>query len=198
MGSWTDEEIEALARRFRQKIGIDDLIWIDAPTLIFKVCHHFPEIDYQLVDDADLPPPGGRWDADRKLLIYRRSVFEAANKPNPDPPARWTVTHEITHAVFDDQGIRNRSTRDSNEKRFSSTIRRIESRTDRFTGAVLAPLHLIEQNESVESISQRFGLSKTAATIRKGEAERAYRKQHGILRPLPASIQTLLDEIKKN
>jgi Zn-dependent peptidase ImmA (M78 family) len=196
MRSWTEEEIEELARRFRQKIGIDDLVLVEAPTLVFKVCHYFPDIRYLRVRDHELPDPGGRWDSENKLLIYRESVFAGANEPNADPRCRWTMAHEVSHAVFDDQGIRNRSPKNSLEKRVSAKVREIESRTDRFTAAVLASLHLIEPDESVASIALRFGLSKEAAAIRSEEAARAYRRQHRIPRELPPSIKKLLEDLK--
>jgi hypothetical protein len=42
MRIWDEDEIEARARQFRQAMGVDDLDWLDAPTLIFKLLHLMP------------------------------------------------------------------------------------------------------------------------------------------------------------
>ena len=200
MGSWKDddEKIEYDALLFRRRIGIgDDQIFIDAPTLVYKVRHFFPGVQYSLVEDAELPPPGGQWRADKRLFIFRKTIFEAANKLNANPHARWTLAHEVSHFANGDPGIRNRSAKGSLEKVILPKIRRIESRTDRFTAALLAPLHLIEFNEPISSIACRFGLSDEAAEIRAEEVARAYRRRHGIARPLPKSVENVLADLKK-
>ncbi|MGB8900066.1 MAG: ImmA/IrrE family metallo-endopeptidase [Methylocella sp.] len=196
MRNWDDDEIEARARQFRQAMGVDDLDWLDAPTLIFKLMHLLPGISYLIVKDSDLPDPGGQWDANRKRLIFRRSVFENANKLNPDPRARFTIVHELTHAYLGHDGIRNRSPIGSLEKTISTKTRRIETITDRFTAAVLAPCHRMKPYETAESIALRFGLSKRAAEIREEEAARDYRLKNGLLRPIPDSIRQLIDEMR--
>ncbi len=193
-----DEKIEDNVLQFRRSIGIDDgQVFIDAPTLVYKVRHFFPDVQYSLVQEHELPPPGGQWHAEKRLFIFRQSVFEAANKLNSNPRARWTVAHEVSHFANGDEGVRNRSSKSSLEKAISPKVRRIESRTDRFTAALLAPLHLIELEEPISSIALRFGLSEEAAKIRFEEAARAYRRRHGLTRPLPASIQNLLADLKK-
>jgi Zn-dependent peptidase ImmA (M78 family) len=170
-------------------------VWVEALTLLFKVHHHFG-INYRRVPDNELPDPGGQRNANENCLIFRESVFAGANDPTPNPRCRWTVMHEVSHAVCGDGGIRNRSSKNSLEKRISLKVKGIEARTDRFTAAVLAPLHLIEPNESADSIALRFGLSTEAAIIRSEESARAYRRQHGIPRELPQSIKKLLQEWK--
>lgn len=196
MRSWDEDEIEEKARQFRKRIGVDDLVWLDAPTLIYKTCYSFPPIHYVRVADQELPDPGGRWDTNRKLLIFRESVFAASNKFNPDARARYTVAHEVAHAVLAHDGVRNRSAKDSQEKRFSSKIRQLEAVADRFAVATYAPLHLIQPYESAESIALRFGLSKRAAEIREEEAARNYRRKNGLLRPIPDSIMRLIDDVR--
>jgi uncharacterized protein DUF955 len=196
MHDWEEAEIEEKARQFRKKIGVDDLVWLEAPTLIYKVCHSFPPIQYARVADHELPDPGGRWDANRKVLIFRESVFAASNKFNPDARARFTIAHEVAHAVLAHEGIRNRSAQDSQEKKFSNRIRHLEAVTDRFAVAIYAPLHLIQPHETAESIALRFGLSKRASEIRAEEAARDYRRKNGLIRPIPDPIKRLLDELR--
>ncbi len=192
-----EEDIEERALRFRRMIGIDDSqVLIHAPTLLYKVQHYFPDITFSLVGDAELPPPGGQWNAEKKQFTFRQSVFEAANAQNPDPRARWTIAHEVSHFANGHTGIRHRSPKGSLEKTLLANVRSIEWLTDRFTAALLAPLHLVEYKESASSIATRFGFSEQAAQIRGDEAARAYRRRHSLTRQLPESIRSILDELK--
>jgi IrrE N-terminal-like domain len=196
MRNWDEDEIEARARRFRQAMGVDDLDWLDAPTLIFKLMHLLPGISYLVVDDSDLPDPGGQWNATTKQLTFRRSVFENANKLNADPRARFTIVHELTHAYLGHEGIRNRSAKGSLEKTISSKTRQIETITDQFTAAVLAPFHRIKPDEDAASIAIRFGLSKKAGQIRADQAARDYRRKNGLTRPIPESVRKIIDDLR--
>lgn len=196
MRNWDDDEIEARARQFRKAVGVDGLDWLDVPTLIFKVKNLLPGISYLLVADSDLPDPGGRWDANRKQLIFRRSVFESANKPNSAPRARFTIVHELMHAYLGHEGLRNRTAAASLEKTISIKTRSIETITDRLTAAVLAPFHRIRPHEDAASIAERFGLSKQAAEIRADQAARDYRRKNRLTRPIPDPIQKIIDDLR--
>jgi hypothetical protein len=66
MRNWDDDEIETRARRFRQAMGVDDLDWLDVPTLIYKLKLLLPGVSYLTVEDSDLPEPGGQWNAATK------------------------------------------------------------------------------------------------------------------------------------
>jgi len=146
MRTWDEDEIEAKARRLRQAIGVDNLDWLDTRMLLNKIMGLLPGTSLLLVEDSELPEPGGRWDGDKKQLIFRASIFESANRPNPNLRARWTIVHELMHAYLGHAGVRNRSAKDSLEKLFSSKTLWIEALTDRFTAAVLAPFHRINPN----------------------------------------------------
>jgi Zn-dependent peptidase ImmA (M78 family) len=196
MRTWDDDEIEAIARRFRRELGVDNVDFLHVPTLIYKLKRLLPGLSYVLVGDSDLPDPGGRWDARSKQLIFRRSVFEGANRPNPEPRARFTIVHELIHAYRGHEGIRNRSAAGSLEKTLSTKTRRVETVTDRLAAAVLAPFDRIEPNETAGSIARRFGLSKQAAEIRADEAARYYRRKNKTLRPIPDSVQKILDDLR--
>jgi IrrE N-terminal-like domain len=195
MRSWDEDEIEARARHLRQAIGVDDLDWLDARTLVQKIMNLLPGVSLLLVEDSELPDPGGQWDANKQQLIFRKSVFESGIKPNPNRRSRWTIVHELMHAYLGHAEIRNRSFQGSLEK-LSSKIRRIETITDRFTAAVLAPFHRIKPQEDAVSIAARFGISKTAAEIRADRAARDYRRKNNLPRPIPDSIRNIIDEMK--
>lgn len=189
------EEIENKARDFRRRLGVDGLEFFDVPTLVFKACKLLG-LGYSLVTDQELPEPGGRWDAERKLFLFRQSVFEAANSLCPDPRARWTIVHEIIHALNGDKGIRNRSPVGSLEKKIQTGIRAIEAQTDRLTASFFAPYHLIHDDESASSIARRFGMGMEAATIRAAEVAKSRRRELGIDRPIPESIRNIIEDLK--
>ncbi|MCI0735077.1 MAG: ImmA/IrrE family metallo-endopeptidase [Beijerinckiaceae bacterium] len=195
MHSWNEDEIEARAHQLRQAIGVDNTDWLDAQMLVQKIMNLLPGINLLLVEDSELPDPGGQWHANKQQLIFRKSVFESGIKPDSNCRARWTIVHELMHAYLGHAGIRNRSAQGSPEK-LSTKIRRIETITDRFTAAVLAPFHRIKPQEDAVSIAARFGLSKTAAEIRADQAARDYRRKNRLLRPIPDSVRQVIDELK--
>ncbi|MGO9674836.1 MAG: hypothetical protein ACLPSF_11845, partial [Methylocella sp.] len=72
----------------------------------------------------------------------------------------------------------------------------LETRTDRFAVAVLAPFHRIRPNEDATLIALRFGVSKQAAEIRADEAARDYRRKNGLTRPIPDEVQKIIDQLR--
>ncbi len=67
-----------------------------------------------------------------------------------------------------------------------------ESEASRLAVIVMAPEYLVPENASAEDIASRFGMSLTAAILRKEEVDRIRRRRRGELRPLPASVKELL------
>lgn len=103
------EDDEAAARKLREFLCIDDQDQPDMMTVIVKLKHHGLIADYERVSDENMPDDEACWDAEKRLLRLRESVFCAANQISPSPRARWTIAHEIGHAVRGHQGVRHRN-----------------------------------------------------------------------------------------
>jgi hypothetical protein len=57
---------------------------------------------------------------------------------------------------------------------------------------LMAPEHLVLENASADDIAEQFGMSLTAAILRKEEIDRVRRRRRGELRFLPESVKELL------
>jgi hypothetical protein len=71
-------------------------------------------------------------------------------------------------------------------------VKHEESEASRLAVIIMAPEHLVPENTSAEELAAMFGLSLTAAILRKEEVDRVRRRRRGELRPLPASVKEML------
>src|SRR5262245_35474542 len=133
MSDYTDEEYEEVARRWRQAAGMADAIRLDAPEFVRWLKRAGYVKDYVCVSDQQLPTDKGKYDPDKRILFYRQSIWEAAEKG--DPHARWTLIHEGCHAMLGHTEVRFRGA----TNRHSRRTRKDEIATDHLTACVLAP-----------------------------------------------------------
>ena len=191
----TDEELEAVARKFLRIIGLEKQVRPDMMTIISKLKHVVPSFGYRRVPDADLPDADAQWSSDDFEIRMRESVFVGMQRG--DPRARMTVSHELSHYLLGHKGLLNRGTVKSVAE---MSVRRIisqESEARRLAPIILAPEHLIPDPASIDDIVSMFGLSQQAAVIRKDEVDAIRRRRRGEPRPLPQSIIDYLREAKR-
>ena len=74
----------------------------------------------------------------------------------------------------------------------AALVRHQESEATRLAVILMAPEYLVPEGASAEEIATRFGMSLTAAILRKEEVDRIRRRRRGELRPLPESVKELL------
>jgi Zn-dependent peptidase ImmA (M78 family) len=191
----THEDVEALTQSLRKALGLDQQERPDMMTVIQKTKVIFKSFGYLRVDDAKMPEAEGQWDANEGIMRLRESVFRAMQRS--EPRARWTVAHELGHFALKHGGTRNRSTEVSSAERFLARVKAEEAEASRFAAAFLAPAHLIRQDDTPETIAERFGISAEAACIRHAEvramSERASRRE----RPLPSVVVDYLREARR-
>jgi Zn-dependent peptidase ImmA (M78 family) len=194
-----DEDIEQRARELRKTLDVDDQAQPDMMTLIVKMKHLGLIKNYERVPNAEMPDDEAAFDADRRILLIRESVFCAANRQISEPRARWTIAHEIGHMALGHKGTRHRNVSGRTIDKISRPIRTEEAQAHRFAAAFLAPGHLVNAPLDTPSteIATFFNISNSAAEIRKPELERMYRRAHGIPRPLPHSIVEFLQDAQR-
>ena len=186
------ETAEQTARRLRQRLGIDHLTWIDPMTVLRKLVELIPGFCFALVDAATLDGKLARWDSDKKRIQIREDVFYAANERRREGRARYSIFHEVVHALEGHRGQLNRDTSRANIPSYARKLKELESNTDKITAAFMAPRHLVSPNETAEQIESRFGLSRQAAKIRWEELHG--RSSAG--RKLPPHIRDMLDGLE--
>jgi hypothetical protein len=191
----TDEELEAVARNFLKRIGLEHQVRPDMMTIISKLKHVVPSFNYQRVPDAEMPSAEAQWLSEDFILKMRESVFVEMQRGQPR--ARMTVAHELSHYLLKHKGLLNRSTQRTISEITVPHVRRQESEARRLGPIILAPEYLVPEGATVEQIVEVFGLSIEAATYRKDEVDAVRRRARGELRPLPVSIADYLEEAKR-
>ena len=179
---------EETARAIRQKLGVDQLSWLDPMTLIVKLKRLISGFNFALVEASAIPGALAQWDAEVKLIKIRRDIFESANGYRADGRARFSIFHEIVHAMQGDQGTLNRALSRTDIPKYARKLRAIEGDTDQITGALMAPRHLVLDDYLEADVAFRFGMSSSAAKIRLEEI----RGRRPEARQLPDSIKQLL------
>jgi len=113
-----DDRIDEKARNFRQEIGIDDRA---VPDMIFAL-NEMKRLgklsDYLVREDEDLQGVAAKYDSDTRTIYISRSTFNALDFPNyvgqqERRRSRFTVAHEIAHAILDHDGTLNRGPSDT-------------------------------------------------------------------------------------
>jgi Zn-dependent peptidase ImmA (M78 family) len=198
-----DEDIERVALEARRVLGIEFVLRPDMITVVFKAVHLRFIKGYVRVRDADMPDDLAAFDPDEGILSLRESTFVAANEvvdcPPERPRARFTIAHEFGHVFLGHKRTRHRNISGRPIEQIAVPIIRDERDADRFSGAFLAPAHLIENPLllSARDVADRFGLGLTASTIRLETLQRMYRRAHDIPRPIPDSIYKFLEDAAK-
>jgi Zn-dependent peptidase ImmA (M78 family) len=198
MSRLSDDQIEAIARNLRKRLGIDNQTQPDMMTVIVKLKRLGLIKNYERVPDAQMTDDDAEYDPTSKVIRIAERTFVGMN--NGDARCRFTIAHEIGHPTFGHTKLRYRNVSGREIEKIAPSIRKDESEANRFAAAFLAPLHLVPDDPhrmSVDEIASFFNLTKKAARIRKSELERLYRREHKIERPLPQVLVDFLNENRK-
>ena len=157
---------EELAREYRRRLGVDHLPWFDPLTILMKLKRQLPGSNYSVVAPDEIAPPLAKWDSSRKLILIGDDTIAAANGPRADGRARFSVFHEVMHALGGHEGELNRVHSRSDIPQYAVKLRALESRTDKTAAAFVAPRHLISERWAAPEVAFRFGMSLESARFR--------------------------------
>jgi hypothetical protein len=191
----TDEELEEIGLKFLRHLGIEHQVRPDLLTIIMKLKKVDPKFNYRRVPDERMPRAEAEWSSEDYELSMRESVFVGMQRG--EVRSRFAVSHELSHYALGHKGYLNRKTDDLQKDFSAPSVKHQESEANRLAAIILAPEHLVPEGANAEEISTTFGLSLTAAIIRKDEVDRIRRRRHGELRPLPESVREMLLEAKR-
>jgi hypothetical protein len=184
-----DEEI---ACEYRKRLGVAEL-WLDPMTILNKLRHELFGVNFETVPQCELSPALAKWDSNAKLIRIGTETFAAANGPECNGHARFSVFHEVIHALAGDKGQVNRLHSRLEIPTYARRLRALESKTDKITAAFMAPRHLIEEGWGASQIEFFAGMSAESARIRFEEIRGRVR----LAKELPASVTQLLLDLKK-
>ncbi len=198
----TEEVLELAAEKKRREWGIVDQCIPDVMTMLMKLKDDGTIVNYQRVPDNQLPDDEAEFDPHTKIIRIRESTFDAANdlfRRDLHKRARFTIAHEIAHAICKHQRVRHRNVSNRPIEKIVAQTRIDEAEANRVAGALLIPRHLLDMasEPTASEISERFQVSLKAATIRLEELGRMHRRKHGIRRPLPKEVRDFLLEAKR-
>jgi Zn-dependent peptidase ImmA (M78 family) len=186
----TDEQLEEIGRNFLRRIGLEHQLRPDVMTVINKLKRVEAAFNYRRVPDKDMPDAEAEWNSEATEIAMRESVFTGMQHGDPHP--RFVVFHELSHCALRHKGTRNRISSSQVRQYSAAQVKHEETEASRLAVIIMAPEYLVPEGASAEDIASRFGMSLTAAILRKEEIDRIRRRCRGELRPLPASVKELL------
>jgi Zn-dependent peptidase ImmA (M78 family) len=159
-------------------------------TVINKLKHVEAAFNYRRVPDKDMPDAEAEWNSEAIEIAMRESVFTGMQHGDTHP--RFVVFHELSHYALGHKGTRNRISSSQVRQYSAAQVKHEETEASRLAVIIMAPEYLVPENATAEDIASRFGMSLTAAILRKEEVDRIRRRRRGELRPLPASVKESL------
>jgi Zn-dependent peptidase ImmA (M78 family) len=157
----TERSIAALADAARRSFQFSEQNRPDMMTLIVKMKEKYSEFDYLRVADEEMEGNEAQYDSSRKLLRLAESTFVAMQRN--EARARFTVVHEIAHALLRHKGILNRNT---DRRAYEiAAYRQREREADIFAGHFLVPLGMLSKSMTPAEVAKRFGVSIKVAEI---------------------------------
>jgi Zn-dependent peptidase ImmA (M78 family) len=186
----TDEQLEEIGRDFLRRLGLEHRVRPEPMTVIAKLKHVVRGFDYRRVPDREMPDAEAEWDSGAREIAVRESIFVGMQRG--DPHSCFVVFHELSHYCLGHEGTRNRVANPQVRRMSAPQVKHEEAEASRLAVMLMAPEHHVPENASAEELASMFGLSLTAAILRKEEVDRIRRRRRGELRPLPASVKELL------
>jgi Zn-dependent peptidase ImmA (M78 family) len=186
----TDEQLEEIGCNFLRRIGLERQVRPDMMTVISKLKRVETTFNYRRVPDKDMPDAEAEWNSEATEIAMRESVFMGMQHGDPHP--RFVVFHELSHYVLGHRGTRNRIASSQVRQYSAAQVKHEETEASRLAVIIMAPEYLVPEGATADDIASQFGMSLTAAILRKEEIDRIRRRRRGELRPLPASVKELL------
>lgn len=170
--------IENLAERLREQLGIPDDLRPDALDVLRRL--KITKVISDYAEDPDAVGRDARWDADNRVIYLSTALWNAVID-NRDYDARFTVLHEVGHAVL---GHTHRNRRTSGTPQFGRFVEADESDADQFALAFAIPLKFaaLATTSSIASLADQFGLLPAQISRRVVDLQRHQRVSQ---RPIP-------------
>lgn len=164
-------KIDELAEKLRERLGIPDDIRLDALDLLRRL--KISKVISDFVEDPTAIGRDARWDADDRTIHLSTELWNAIQATN-DNDARFTVLHEVGHAVL---GHTHRNRLTGGRQQFGRIVETDEMDADGFALALAVPLRFAEVAGALDvaTLADRFGLPHSHAGRRLVDLQRHMR-----------------------
>ena len=161
-------KIDELAEELRERLGIPDDIRLDALDLLRRM--KISKVITDFVVDSTATGRDARWDADNRTIHLSSELWNAIQATN-DNDARFTVLHEVGHAVL---GHTHRNRLTGGRRQFGKVVETDELDADAFALALAVPLKFagVAATLDVVTLAVRFGLPHSQASRRLVDLQR--------------------------
>ncbi len=165
--SKSPEQIRAIARSVRQRLGVSKQYAPDLWAMLLRLAEQYPGFKLKSVPDSHLPHVEAKANSKAFVLKIRES-FENALKYYGDHRARFTVAHELGHLFLGHPGNQPRVRVDKGVD-VALADPQLEKEANIFASEFLMPSDLVDSSMSTGEISRRFQVSLEAAARRGSE-----------------------------
>lgn len=167
--------IENLAERLREQLGIPDDLRLDALDVLRRM--KIAKIISDYLEDPDAVGRDASWDADGRIIRLSTALWNAVVDAT-DQDARFTVFHEVGHAVL---GHTHRNRRTSGRQQFGRIVEADEADADHFALALAIPLKFARfaNTSNIASLADQFGIPPGQASRRLVDLQRELRMSSG-------------------
>lgn len=164
-------EIETLADQLRERIGIPDDVHPDALDVLRRL--KITKVIADFKEDANLAGREARWEEKNRTIALSPTLWSAI-QGNDDADARFTVFHEVGHAVL---GHTARNRRTAGRAQFGKIVEADEAEADAFALSFAIPLKFSHSagRLDVPQVVALFGLPSTQASRRLVDLQRHLR-----------------------
>lgn len=165
--------IEVLAERLRVQLGIPDDIRPNSLDVLRRLKFAKVITDFREDTDQDQPGRQARWDSEQRIIFLSPSLWGKI-QGDEDVDARFTVFHEIGHAVL---GHNARNRLSAGRPQFGRSVESDEEEADEFARALAIPLYFASSasTSSVAALAIQFGLPPGMASRRLVDLQRFIR-----------------------
>ncbi|MBE0578877.1 ImmA/IrrE family metallo-endopeptidase [Devosia sp.] len=155
--------IEELVLRLRAHLGIPDDTLLDVLDTLRRMKIAGIISDYRRDEDHVLADAVAMWDDSTRTIVLSDALWEGLE--HADPEIRFTVFHEIGHAVL---GHAARNRKIAGKRQFGRSIEFDEQEADDFALAFAIPLRSASNLDiyDADALAQQFGLSVAMAERR--------------------------------
>ena len=165
-------KIETLTDQLRERIGIPDDVRPDALDVLRRL--KFTKVIADFREEHSAAGREARWDAQTRTIALSPTLWIAIHSGNEDADARFTVFHEVGHAVL---GHTARNRRTGGKAQFGKMVEADENEADEFALSFAIPLKFSSSagRADVPNLAALFGLPIEQASRRLVDLQRHLR-----------------------
>lgn len=153
------DKITAQAYRLREVLGISK------PEVdVCRLLDIFMEYDiasYEIVEDHELGEEEAVTYPDEGLIVIKQSIYDGAAAG--DGHCRFTIAHEFGHLFLHKKQTHHSYARNRGDHKIYEDS---EWQADEFASAFLIDEALINASDNIQSVAEKFGVSRTAAGMK--------------------------------